>query len=381
MRFEEAYTGWQERRLTQEAAAELLGVCARTFRRHINHFEDEGMDGLLDKRMHQVSAQCAPVDEVMALEALYRERYDSWTVAHFYERYAEEHKGGRSYSWVKRRLQASGLVKVGKAKGKHRLKRERKPLPGMMLHQDGSTHRWLGPDNEAVWDLIVTMDDATSEVYSALFVAEEGTWSSFQGIRETLQQQGLPSSFYSDRGSHYWITPKAGGRVNKHDLTQFGRAMQELGIHMIPSYSPEARGRSERMFRTLQERLPKEMTMAGISDMDAANRFLRKTFLPRFNARFKVAPIASGSAFVPLLTTNLDDILCRKAERTVGKDNVVSYQGHSLQIPKTADRCHYARATVVVHGYAGGDMAVFHGPRLLAQYDNAGRLLGTKAAA
>ena len=169
--------------------------------------------------------------------------------------------------------------------------------------------------------------------------------------------------------------------MNKHDLTQFGRAMQELGIHMIPSYSAEARGRSERMFRTLQDRLPKEMKMAGISDMDVANRFLRKTFLPRFNARFKVAPTASGSAFVPLLNTNLDDILCLKAERTVGKDNVVAYQGRSLQIPKTADRCHYARATVVVHEYAGKDMAVFHGPRLLARYDNAGHLLGTKAAA
>ena len=195
MRFEEAYTGWQERRLTQEAAAELLGVCDRTFRRQINRFENEGMDGLLDKRMHQVSAQCAPVDEVMALEALYRERYDSWTVAHFYERYQEEHSGGRSYSWVKQRLQASGLVKTGKAKGKHRLKRERKPLPGMMLHQDGSTHRWLGPEHEVVWDLIVTMDDADSEVYSARFVDEEGTWSSFEGMRETLLLKGLPSTF------------------------------------------------------------------------------------------------------------------------------------------------------------------------------------------
>ncbi len=222
MRFEEAYGAWSERRLTQEEAAQLLGVCDRTFRRYIDRYEEEGLAGLVDKRLEQVSHHRAPVDEVLALKALYRERYDGWNVQHFHERYRDQHNGQRSYTWVKQRLQEGRLVKPGKRKGRHRRRRERAPLAGMLIHQDGSTHQWV-PDQ--TWDLIVTMDDATSEVYSGFFTEEEGTWSSLQGVRETLECHGLFSSFYSDRGSHYWYTPEAGGRVDKGQLTQFGRAM------------------------------------------------------------------------------------------------------------------------------------------------------------
>lgn len=378
MRFEDAYTGWRSGRLTQEQAAELLGVCGRSFRRYIDRYEDEGLDGLIDKRLEGVSHLRAPVDEVLALEALYKERYDSWSVQHFFERYQEVHGGARSYTWVKNRLQGGGLVKPGQRKGPHRTRRERKPLAGMMIHQDGSTHRWVG---EQTWDLIVTMDDATSQIYSAVFVPEEGTWSSFRGVRETLEARGLFSSFYSDRGSHYWHTPAAGGGVDKHQLTQFGRALAELGIQMIPSYSPQARGRSERMFRTLQDRLPKELAAAGITQMAAANRFLKATFLPDFNARFMVAPADPGEAFVPLLGAPLDDILCLKAQRTVNHDNCVSYRGKTLQIPRTAGRCHYVKAQVQVqvqvHEYEDGSTAVFHGPRRLANYQSSGRARDT----
>lgn len=376
MRFEEAYSGWSSKRLRQEEAAQLLGVCERTFRRYIDRFEDEGLQGLIDKRLDQVSHLRAPVDEVLSLEALYRERYDGWTVKHFYERYREEHQGERGYTWVKQRLQAAQLVTKGKRKGAHRRRRERSPLEGMMIHQDGSSHDWVPAQR---WDLIVTMDDATSTLYSAFFVAEEGTWSSFRGVGEVLQHHGLFSSFYSDRGSHYWHTPTAGGKVDRTNPTQFGRAMAQLGITMIAAYSPQARGRSERMFRTLQGRLPKELALHGITDMVEANRYLSDRFVPEFNRRFTVKAAAQGTAFVPLLGTNLDEILCLKAERTVGHDNCVSYQSKVLQIPKTQGRCHYVKAKVMVHEYANGQMALFHGPRKLAHYEANGALCAQAA--
>lgn len=376
MRFEEAYDRWRDQRLTQEEAAQLLGVCDRTFRRYIDRYEDEGLTGLIDKRLDQISHHRAPVDEVLALEAVYRERYDGWNVQHFFERYRNDHHGQRSYTWVKQRLQEAGLVKTGKRKGRHRQRRERAPLAGMMIHQDGSTHRWVSGQ---IWDLIVTMDDATNEVYSGFFTDEEGTWSSFRGVRETLEKQGLFSSFYSDRGSHYWHTPQAGGAVDKTQLTQFGRALGQLGITMIAAYSPQARGRSERLFRTVQDRLPKELALAGITEMAAANRFLAKRFWPAFNRRFAVEAAETGSAFVPLLGVVLDDILCLKTERTVRRDNCVNYRGKVLQIPQVRSRCHYVKASVQVHEYSDGRRAIFHGPRKLAVYEATGQLVAQAA--
>ena len=371
MQFEQAYDSWQQKRLTQEDAASLLNVCARTFRRYIDRYEENGMQGLIDKRLDQVSQHQAPVDEVIALEALYRERYDSRNIKHFHERYQSHHDGTRSYTWVKQRLQTAGLATTGKRRGPHRQRRERKPLPGMMIHQDASTHAWVANEQ---WDLIITMDDATSEVYSAFFVDEEGTWSSLQGVTQTLALKGLFSSFYSDRGSHYWHTPEAGGKVDKSNPTQFGRAMQELGIGMIAAYSPEARGRSERMFGTWQGRLPQELALHKITDMASANQFIAEKFLPEMNKRFRVEASEQGSAFVPLLDARLDDILCLKAERVVGNDNCVKYQGKVLQIPRTSGRCHYRKAQVKVHEYQDGRMAILHGPRLLSRYDPTGSL-------
>jgi len=248
MRFEEAYGGWQERRLTQEEAARLLGVCERTFRRYIDRYEEAGLEGLIDKRLGQVSHLRAPVDEVVRLVDSYRDRHEGWNARHFHAWYRRE-GGARSYTWVKSKLQEAGAMARAPAKGKHRKRRERSPLPGMMLHQDGSTHRWTPG---GYWDLIVTMDDATGEHYSLFFVEQEGTWSSLQGVREVVEARGLFSSFYSDRGSHYWHTPEAGGKVDKDNPTQFGRAMRQLGIGMVAAYSPEARGRSERAFATHQ---------------------------------------------------------------------------------------------------------------------------------
>ena len=370
-RFEEAFGGWTEKRLTQEEAALLLGVCDRTFRRYVDRFEEDGLDGLIDKRLSQVSALRAPADEVLRLEALYRDDYKGWSVAHFHERYRERHGGERSYTWVKSRLQEAGLVEKGKARGTPRRRRERAPLPGMLMHQDGSTHRWV-PGAE--WDLIVTMDDATSEACSGFFVDEEGTWSSLRGVRETVRTRGLFCSLYTDRGSHYWRTPKAGGKVDKDSPTQFGRAMGELGIEMIPSYSPEARGRSERFFGTVQGRLPQELALEGITAMEDANAYLRESFWPRTNRRFGVAAREEGSAFVPLRDVDLDDILCVKEERTVGRDHCVEHLGRRLQLP-TAPGRHHVKRRVRVHEHEDGRLSVFHGPRRLARYDAAGVLL------
>ncbi len=326
MRFEEVYGIWSKRNITQEEAARMLGVCDRTFRRYVDRYEDEGLEGLVDKRLTQASSRRAPVDEVMALVEQYKSRYMGWNVKHFYSWYRRD-GGIRSYSWVKKELQSAGLVSKAKKKGTHRKKREPSPLPGMMLHQDGSDHEWVEGKK---WDLIVTMDDATNEHYSMFFVEEEGTASSFRGIRDVIEKHGLFSSLYTDRGSHYWNTPEAGGKVDKQNLTQFGRAMRQLGIEMIPAYSPEARGRSERAFQTHQERLPKELSLKGITTMEAANRYIEEVYMLAFNAELSHPAALEGSAFVPMVGLNIDDILCEQYDRTVQADNCVQFENMRL---------------------------------------------------
>lgn len=371
MRFEEAYERWNTGRLTQGEAAQLLGMSERNFRRYLVRFEADGLEGLIDRRLEQLSNRRAAVDEIVAMTDLYRNRHLGWNVKHFHSWYRQE-GGSRSYSWVKKHLQAEGLVEKGKPKGVHRKKRERMALPGMLIHQDGSTHEWV-PDQ--MWDLIVTMDDATSEHYDMRFVEEEGTISSFLGIRTVIQTKGLPCSFYSDRGSHYWTTLEAGGKVDKANPTQFGRALRQLGIEMIPAYSPEARGRSERAFATHQDRLPKELAIAGITDMVAANRYLAEVYRTRFNAEFAIPAREEGSAFVPWIGGNLGDILCEQIERTAGNDNCVKFEGLALQIPADRHRCNYVKAKVRVHRYLDGSLAIFHGPRKLANYTSEGKLI------
>jgi len=369
MRFEEAYEGWSAGRLTQAAAAQILGMCERSFRRYLSRYEAEGLDGLIDRRLEHVSYRRAPVDEVMALTEQYRSRHIGWNVKHFHSWYKRE-GGTRGYTWVKKRLQEAKLVPKAEKRGAHRKRRERSALPGMMIHQDGSNHEWVAGQK---WDLIVTMDDATGEHYSMFFVEEEGTASSFRGVQEVIKSRGLFSSFYSDRGSHYWHTPGAGGKVDRDKLTQFGRAMKQLGIDMIPAYSPEARGRSERAFGTHQGRLPQELALAGITVMAQANHYLAKAYLPAFNAEFAQPAMEEGSAFVPWIGGCLEDILCEQFERTVSHDNCVRFDGMILQIPADQHRCHYVKARVRVNRYANGAIALFHGPRGLAYFTPEGR--------
>jgi hypothetical protein len=344
-------------------------MCERSFRRYLSRYEAEGLDGLIDRRLEQVSNRRAPVDEVMALSERYRTRHRGWNVKHFHSWYKRE-GGTRCYTWVKKHLQEAKLVPKAEKRGAHRKRRERSALPGMMIHQDGSTHDWV---IEQKWDLIVTMDDATSWHYSMFFVDEEGTASSFRGVQDVIDAQGLFSSFYSDRGSHYWHTPDADGKVDKENLTQFGRAMKQLGIDMIAAYSPEARGRSERAFGTHQGRLPQELALAGITDMETANRYLQEVYLPAFNAEFAQPAMEQGSAFVPWIGGSVADILCEQYERTVGNDNCVRFERLILQIPADRHRCHYVKARVRVHRYANGALALFHGPRGLAYFTPDGR--------
>lgn len=374
MRFEETYEGWNAGRLTQFEAARILGMCERSFRRHLLRYEAERLEGLIDRRLEQASHRQAPVDEVMALTEQYRTRHSGWNIKHFHGWY-QRAGGSRSYTWVKKRLQEAALVPKAKKRGAHRKRRERSALPGMMIHQDGSTHEWVIGQK---WDLIVTMDDATNEHYSMFFVDEEGTSSSFRGVHDVIASRGLFSSFYSDRGSHYWHTPEAGGKVDKNNLTQFGHAMKRLGIEMIAAYSPETRGRSERAFGTHQGRLPQELALAGITDMETANRYLQEVYRPAFNTEFSQSAPEEGSAFVPWIGGNLDDTLCEQYERTVSADNCVRFETLILQIPADRHRCHYIKVKVRVHRYVSGHLALFHGPRKLADYDEKGKVISQK---
>ena len=372
MKFEEILDRTRSRELSQGEAASVLGMSERTFRRWRERYDAEGAEGLYDRRLGRVSARRAPVDEVMGVLELFDTRYFDFTARHFWDKLVSDHDFKRSYNWVRLTLQAQGRTTKAARRGAHRRKRPRRPLPGMMLHQDGSTHQWVAGQ---WWDLIVTMDDATSETLSAFFVAEEGTMSCFQGLTEVISAKGLFCALYTDRASHYWHTPQAGGKVDRDKPTQLGRALTQLGIELIPAYSPEARGRSERMFGTLQKRLPQELRLAGIATMEDANRFLRETFLPDHNRRFAIVPEEPGSAFVPF-AGNLDDILCVQVERTVGNDNTVRYKNLSLQIPEDRHRHHYVKAKVRVHEYPDGCLAIFHGPRRLAEYTADGAPIG-----
>lgn len=358
-----------------EGAAQILGVSVSTFFRMRKRCEAEGPAGLVDKRIGRLSHRRAPVDETMEVINLFATLYSDFTVKHFHEK-LPGHGIHRSYTWTKNILQNAGKVAKAPRRGAHRRKRPRRPMAGMMLHQDGSSHEWV-PGK--IWDLIVTMDDATSEIYSMFFVKQEGTLSTFRALQEVVSTRGLFCSLYVDRASHYWKTPEAGGKVDKNNPTQVGRALAQLNIEMIPAYSPEARGRSERMFGTLQNRLPQELRFQGITAMEDANRFLYESYQQEHNRRFMCSSQEPGSAFISWAGGNFQDILCIQETRTVGNDNTVRYKGLQLQIPPDKHRCHYVKVKVRVHEYVDGSLAIFHGPRRLAMYDSRGKELKARA--
>lgn len=377
-KFRDVLSRWERRELSMMEAGELLGMSERQFRRYRDRFEEDGEAGLVDRRLGKPSPGRIAAAELDRMLGLYRTVYRGWNVQHFHEHGVRDHKFSWGYTWTKTRLQAAGLVERARRRGAHRRKRERKPCEGMMLHQDGSRHAWLA--GQAALDLIVTMDDATSKIYSAFLVEEEGTVSTLRALLEVFGAHGLPCALYSDRGSHYFHTAKAGEGVDKDHPTQAGRALAKLGIEHIPAYSPEARGRSERMFGTLQDRLVKELAHAGIGDVATANRWIREVYLPRHNARFATPAAIAETAFVAVDREQLREILCIEDERTVGRDNTVTYDGLTLQLPESRLRPHYVKARVKVRHYPDGTLALFHGPRCLARYDAQGRLVAAPTA-
>jgi transposase len=372
IKFRSVLDRYESSDLTQTDAADLLGITERTFRRWCHRYEEGGEAGLLDRRLGHASGKQVPVDRSEEVEALYRTRYSGFTAKHFHEHLVRDHGFNWGYTWTKAFLQSKGLLERAKRRGVHRRKRPRRPLPGMMLHQDGSRHEWLaGLD---AMDLIVTMDDATNTIYSAFLVPEEGTASTFRALLAVLGQHGLPLSLYTDRGSHYFHTPEAGGPVDRKHLTQVGRALAHLGVEHIAAYSPQARGRSERLFQTLQDRLVKELALAAISTVEAADRYLRDVYIPAHNTQFAVKAEQEGTAFVAIPGVDLHEILCVQEDRQVDKDNTVVFARLRLQIPLSPLRSHFVKARVRVRRYANGSHAIFHGPRCLARYDAAGVL-------
>src|SRR5437667_10582410 len=359
-------------------AAEIMGISDRHMRRWRERYEEFGYDGLFDRRRGKPAPQRVPMALVEQILGLYREKYFDRNVRHFHEKLRAEHQIELSYTWVKLALQGAGLVERGRKRGVHRKRRPRRPLPGMLLPIDGSRHRWF--QDERWYDLIVILDDATSEIYYAELVEEESTATVMAALRAVVERQGLFCALYSDRGSHFWLTPKAGEAVDPHRLTQVGRAPRELGIRMIPAYSPQARGRSERNFGTWQGRLPQELRLAGCTTLAQANRFLQERYTAEFNRRFRVAAAQRGSAFVPCPQRDLERVFSLQFERTVNRDNTVSFLNLRLQIEPVPWRGSLAGCSVTAHQHLDGTLSLSYGRDGVGRYDAAGMPLAAKAS-
>lgn len=348
------------------SAAEIIGVSDRTMRRWRERLEKDGYSGLADRRKGRPSDRRVPLARVEEVLRLYRETYFDLNIRHFHEKLHEEHGIDLSYTWVQKALQGAGLVACGRKRGKHRQRRPRRPLPGMLLHIDGSKHRWFG--DERWHDLIVILDDATSEIYYAQLVDEESTRTVMAGLRAVIETKGLFCALYSDRGSHFFVTPKAGEKVDKHRVTQVGRALKDLGVHMIAAYSPQARGRSERSFGTWQGRLPQELRLAGIDTLEAANQFLNARYIAAFNDKFAVPAAEKGSAFRRTARADLDWIFTLQNERVVAKDNTVAIAERSWQLEKSRFRHTLAGCTVTIHQHLDDSVSIRYGPHVVGRY-------------
>jgi len=366
MKIQEVVLRAMAKKITWWQAAEIIGISDRSMRRWKERYEEHGYDGLFDRRRGRPSPKKVAVAKVQEVLRLYQERYYDFSVRHFHEKLAREHGIGWSYTWVKRALQGAGLVKKQSRRGVHRKRRPRRPLPGMLLHLDGSKHRWFGDDR---WhDLLVILDDATSEVYYAQLVDEESTRTVLAALREVVERRGVFCALYTDRASHFFETPKAGAKVDHATLTQVGRAMQELGVQMIPAYSPEARGRGERNFGTWQGRLPQELRVRGIHTVEQANHFLQEHYVAEFNHKFQVAAAQRGTAFVPGPKRDLERIFSLHHERIVSRDNTVVLGRQVLQIGKTRWRATLAGCRVLICEHLDGQLSIRYGPHEVARF-------------
>ena len=360
--------------LTWIQAAEILGRSPRSIRRLRWLLQHRGYDGLFDRRRRTPSPKRAPVAEVQRLLALYRERYQGFNVRHFHQLARRQHGVRFCYAFVKKALQSAGLVPKHRPRGRHRRRREPRPCFGELLHLDGSRHRWLALVPDRWFTLIAVVDDATKRLlYAQLGEGGESVEAIMTALRAVLEPEGVPMALYTDRAHWAVHTPVAGGGPDRRRPTQVGRALARLGIEHILGYSPAARGRSERVNRTLQDRLVNELRVAGISTVAAANRYLRERFIPAFNVEFARPPADPASAFVPLDRVDLDQILCVEEERVVGRDNVVVLGGVALQVAKQPRRRSCAGLRVLVRRHLDGQYSIWYGARCLGRYDRQGR--------
>jgi transposase len=359
------------KKITWWEAAEIIGVTGRTMRRWRERMEVEGYSGLADRRKGKTSEKRVPLATVEKVLQLYKETYFDLNMRHFHEKLRDEHAIELSYTWVQKALQGAGLVARRGKRGKHRRRRERRPLPGMLLHIDGSKHQWFG--DERWYDLIVILDDATSEIYYAQLVEEESTRTVMAGLWAVIDRRGLFCSLYSDRGSHFFVTLKAGQKVDKQRLTQVGRSMRELAVQMIAAYSPQARGRGERNFGTWQGRLPQELRLAGITSVGPANIFLSGHYIGVFNEKFTVKAAEPGTAFRRTTRTDLEWVFTIQTERVVAKDNTVAIGDRNWQLDKSHFRSTLAGCTVTVHEHLDGTVSIRYGPHVVGRYDAEGK--------
>ena len=374
MKIKEVITRAMGGLITWMQAAEIIGITDRSMRRWRKRLGTGGYEALLDRRRRRPSAKRIDIAEVEKVLRLYREKYFDLNVKHFVEKLRREEKVALSYTWVKTALQNAGLVKRYAKRGPHRRKRPRRPLTGMMLHVDGSRHRWI-PGLDQYQDLVVIFDDATSEVYDVQLVEEESTATVMAALKRVVETGGLFCSLYSDRGSHMAWTPKAGGPVDRQKPTQIARALEQLGIELILAYSPQARGRCERLFGTWQGRLPQELRLRNITTVEAANEFLRQDWIALHDANFSVKAEQTGTAFLPYPGHDLDKIFSQQHERVIDNDNTVRFDGHCLQIPQQTFRFSMARCRVLVCEHLDQTISVHYGPHVLGRYDSAGQIL------
>lgn len=372
MKFQEVILRAMSGQINWIQAAHILGISDRHMRRVKKQYEEEGYDGLLDRRRQRPSPKRAPFKEVERILQLYRTQYFDYNVLHFHETIEREHGVTLSYSFVKKALQEAGLVKKKKARGKHRKRREPRDCFGELVHIDGSFHAWLAlvPDQEQA--LIALEDDATNHLYYAQLCPEETSEEVLRALWDVVERYGLFMALYSDRASWAFHTPSAGGKVDRKNLTQVGKALEKAGIEHIASYSPEARGRIERLNRTLQDRLVSELRAAGITEMEAANRYLREVFIPRYNQQFTHPARDQASAFVGYGNADLNQIFCFEEERTVAKDNTVRFHNVILQIEKQPGVPSCAGWHVVVRRHLDGRFSIWKGPRLLGCFEQDG---------
>ena len=356
-----------EGRITWLQAADICGLSARQLRRLRLRYEKLGLEGFRVGRAGKHQPRRIPAEVEAEVCRLRRKEYEDFTVQHFLEMLREKHDFTYGYTWLLTMLQRNGLAERHTTPGSYRRKRERRPMTGMLLHLDASRHAWLG-QSQPMWDLNVLLDDADGRILHGLFVPEEGVRSTQLALRDVLVRHGRFCELYTDRGSHFCTTTKAEHGPDDVQNGTVSRALALLGIHHILARTPQARGRSERCFGTIQGRLPQELSLDGITSYEAGNRYLQERFMPAFNGRFTVTPREPESAFTRLDVREIDMALSERFSRKVRADNTVEFQKMELQLGRGAIRQHFARCPVTVHRMVDDTLLITHDGTVIGRY-------------